>query len=529
MKSRSIFRRILPLSKLAFGNLGLVALTTALACSTESEPDTNDQGAGGQASTGGTAPGNAGGAANSGGTSGAQTGGAGVGGVGVGGGGATASGGGGAETGGAPATGGALTAGAGGEGAVGGSGGTASTDACTTISGLEAEFPQCFTVQVANGLTSARTDTAVIVSLSEIQISHPDFNPNAFVVFDGATELESQSVDQAPKGSPDEIAFMADFGPSETKAVAVRYATTGENKRTYAQRAQAIISPKTGGTWSGDTYTGGSYEDVELLDLGGHIVHDYDYMRFEGPGWESDRVGYRTYADGRNAGDIFGKKLPAMVLHDIDYVNEDYSTMSSWGMDILKVGEALGIGALGALEGGTVSRIANLQNITIEVLESGPIVALLRITYVDWQTASGTVSVTADISITAGSRLSKVVAGVSGSLTNLCTGFAKHDGTTLIPAPTTTGWNFLANFGVQSLVPDDLGLAIVYHTSDLVQVTEDSINHVVVMSPADGPLTYYFAGAWVQEAGGVSNQSEFASSLQQSLAELDSPVVVTIL
>jgi hypothetical protein len=60
-----------------------------------------------------------------------------------------------------------------------------------------------------------------------------------------------------------------------------------------------------------------------------------------------------------------------------------------------------------------------------------------------------------------------------------------------------------------------------------MEVTEDSLNHVVVMT-ASAPLTYYFLGAWVQEGGGVTNQADFATYLQSTVQELDSPVVVTI-
>ena len=37
----------------------------------------------------------------------------------------------------------------------------------------------------------------------------------------------------------------------------------------------------------------------------------------KGPGWESDKVGYRFYLDWRNAADIFGKKVDTLVLQDV--------------------------------------------------------------------------------------------------------------------------------------------------------------------------------------------------------------------
>jgi len=40
-------------------------------------------------------------------------------------------------------------------------------------------------------------------------------------------------------------------------------------------------------------------------------------VAYEGPGWESDRVAYRLYLDGRNAIDIFGKRSPDLVLSKV--------------------------------------------------------------------------------------------------------------------------------------------------------------------------------------------------------------------
>ncbi len=367
------------------------------------------------------------------------------------------------------------------------------------------------------------------MTTADIQTAYPDFNANAFVVLDGSSELASQAVDKDPDGTVDEIVFVANLDPNQTKVVAVRYATSGTNVRTYTQRAQALVSPKTGGSWNGNTYAGGSYADVDFLDVTGHIDHDADYMRFEGPGWESDRVGHRVYLDRRNGIDIFGKKLPGMILQDIDYTNEDYSTMSAWGMDILHNGDSLGVGSVGTWENGAAVKLSDIQTLSVRILESGPVYALLRLSYGGWQTASGTYNVSADISITAGSRVSKKVVSIDGNIPNLCAGMPKHDQATVVPPPSTSDWTHLATYGNQSLVPDGLGIAILYQTADQVQLAEDSLNQLVVLTPTGGELTYYLLGAWVQEGGGLTNQQQFSAFLDATLKELDSPVAVTIL
>ncbi len=548
---------------------GILALATA-ACGGSDDSNPNDTSSGGTAAggalTGGVGATGIGGAATGGSelggsttggvatggtpTGGSGTGGIPTGGVGVGGAtggtptGGTAAGGsatggggvGGSATGGAGA-GGAATGGAasGGVGAGGsatggtGAGGTGGSDVCAADSSLAGEFPECFALELSNGIDATRTDAAVFVGTSDILAAHPNFNPNAFVVLDGSTELASQAVDQEPDGTADEIVILANLAPSESRTLAVRYATSGTNVRTYPQRAQALVSPKTGGSWSGDTYVGGEYEDVDFLDLTGHIDHDANYMRFEGPGWESDRVGHRIYADRRNGGDIFGKKLPEMVLHAIDYTNEDYSTMQNWGMDILHVGDALGVGSPGTWQNGTATKLANVQSLTIQIVASGPVYAHLRMSHGGWQTGAGTYDVTTDISITAGSRATRFNVNVSGGIANVCAGMPRHDQASVVTPSVVGGWTYLATHGNQSLVPDALGIAILYRAADEQQVVEDSVNRLAVLTPAAGQVTYYLVADWVQEQAGSANQQEFAGALEATLRELDSPITVTVL
>lgn len=496
--------------------LSVLALSTALACGGSGGTTDGTPGAGGTAAGGGTP---AGGAVGIGGGGPAASGGAAAGGTAAGGGAAT---GGGDPAGGAVGVGGAV--------ATGGtsSGGGTGSDACSTASALDAEFPECFVLTLSNPLAAARTDAFILVPVADIAAAHPDFNPAAFVVLDGATELSSQSVDQDPDETADSIVFVADLAASQTKELTVRYATSGTKPREYPQRAQAIVSPKTGGSWNGETYTGGSYMDLDFLDITGHIDHDYDYLRFEGPGWESDRIGHRVYMDRRNGIDIFGKKLPGMILQDIDYVNEDYSTMSDWGMDILKVGEALGLGSPGTWENGAPVKLSNIDSLSVRILESGPVYALLRMSYGGWQTGSGKVDITADISIAAGSRVTKMVIGIDGTLPNICAGLIKHDGTTLLTPSAATGHTYLAHYGNQSLVPDNLGMGVLYKTADQLQVVEDTNNHLAVLKPTAGSVTYYLTGAWVQEGNGLTSQQAFKTFLDGTILELDSPVAVAI-
>ena len=76
----------------------------------------------------------------------------------------------------------------------------------------------------------------------------------------------------------------------------------------------------------------------------------YANFQYEGIGWENDIVGFRNYLDLRNGIDIFGKRVPDMVLDEVDKdQNSHYHELGSWGMDILKVGTSLGAGSIGLI------------------------------------------------------------------------------------------------------------------------------------------------------------------------------------
>ncbi|WP_300977302.1 DUF4861 family protein, partial [Flavobacterium sp.] len=78
--------------------------------------------------------------------------------------------------------------------------------------------------------------------------------------------------------------------------------TSNKKAKTYAE-----ISVKEGGKWEGRKYIGGTFKNVQKLKLAPeHTDHSFD-IRYEGPGWESNKIGYRLYLDWRNAIDIFGK------------------------------------------------------------------------------------------------------------------------------------------------------------------------------------------------------------------------------
>jgi len=398
-----------------------------------------------------------------------------------------------------------------------------------SASGLLSEtYPESINLSVRNPATFARKEAAIVLALAKLKAGAPNFNDNAFVILHETQELASQMNDLDGDGHADQIVCIADFAANETKTLTVRYAKSGALTREYPKRTQAELSHKVGGKFVNRKYEGGTFQNVQSLRVPPeHTDHSF-YIRYEGPGWESDKIGYRFYLDWRNATDIFGKKTSEMVLQNVGQDGFDsYHAMLDWGMDVLKVGESLGIGSLAMWQDEKANRVAQTDSIFCAVVANGPVQSQIQTKYFGWKIGDSSYNVVSDLSITAGSRLTKHVANISGSPENLCTGIVKLDSTKLLASPeTNAGWVYLATYGKQSLAQDHLGIAILYRKNDLIKITADQHSHVVVLKPANSELTYYFLGAWEQEPHGIKTVEAFESYLNQTVVALNAPLVI---
>lgn len=326
--------------------------------------------------------------------------------------------------------------------------------------------------------------------------------------------------------------LLLTLGPRESKTLTVDYAGVPPE---FPVRTQADLAVKVDYTLSNGTYTGGRFQNVQSANTPpGHRSHNA-FFKYEGPGWESELVGYRLYLDERNRCDIFGKKAKTIVLRTVgvnDLVSdgkESYQRMLEWGQDIFKVGASLGIGSFALWHRGRPVPVEVFDSARCRIVADGPIYSEILLDYHGWKVGRTSRRLTARLSIAAGSRVTTVSLAAGGAAGNFCTGLAKHEGCALMtsPASVRSGWGYLALYGKQSLTGDDLGTAVFYRLEDCLRVTEDSLSQIVVLRPRGGRIEYCFAAAWQQEPGGVRNAYEFRGFLDRTTAGLGAPVRVS--
>jgi unsaturated rhamnogalacturonyl hydrolase len=367
------------------------------------------------------------------------------------------------------------------------------------VAGLEVSNPSAF----------ARPDTLIGFSLNELGVT-----AGPLQVWEGDTALPTQLLDDDGDQEPDRMMFLTSLDAAATQQYVIdRHVAELD----VAPRTHAEVSIKEGGEWQGKVYAGGTFKNVDHVTTPPQYTDHSEYIRYEGPGIESDRVGYRIYLDWRNGFDIFGKKTSDMVLPQVGLDGYDsYHEMSDWGADILKVGNSLGMGGLGYWDGSKAVLVSEVSERSTTIRSDGPIHASFDIDYQGWNTGAAVVDMKATLSMQAGSPMVDVKLETSTPLDNLAIGIVAHPGTELLMGDldiTGEAWSYMASFGPQSLFEDNLGMVVLFRKMDLAQQTRDENSYVLVMKPRGTELSYAFGALWSGQQGGVQTRADLEAFL----------------
>jgi hypothetical protein len=283
----------------------------------------------------------------------------------------------------------------------------------------------------------------------------------------------------------------------------------------------AEISIAKGGQWEEAKYVNRtSFKKTNELKLPNSHTDHSSFIRYEGPGWESDKVAYRLYLDWRNAIDVFGKKTNQMILESVGQDGYDsYHKMQDWGMDILKVGNSLGLGSFGRYDGNEVHHFKKVDSTLVSITNKTDYSAV-NIDYFGWTTADVSTDLRAALTINSGSRITKVVLNRSTTFEGLCTGIVNHNVDFISTHDNQKKWSYMATYGNQSLVPDRLGMVLFYKTDQVEVVKEGLNNHLVVFRKEPKNISYYFAAFWEQEPGGITSKEDFVKYIDKQLDKL---------
>ncbi|WP_278369461.1 glycoside hydrolase family 88 protein [Pseudoalteromonas lipolytica] len=399
----------------------------------------------------------------------------------------------------------------------------------------EAQTGSVATVDIANPSPFNREDEAIYLSYYDLGVA-----PNTTLAVNiGNNQVANQAIDKDLDGKNDGILFVTDLSKGENiHAEIISTTRLAPSKK----RVQADLAHKVGGEWVPHTrppkhqqnagmkeYVGGQFKNVQSITPPEYYTDHSNWIRYEGPGIESDKVGYRIYLDWRNGFDIFGKLTPEPVLHNVGLDGyKSYHSLQDWGMDLLKVGGSLGAGGFAYTnEKGKLEHVSKVDTRTASITANGDLFAQIQLDYHGWQNSVQQQDLSAFISMQAGSPLAEVTLKLDKPLDNITAGLVKHPDTTFLKADLQSmsnyGYGYIASWGKQSLDGKALGMVVFFKKGDVKTVRQDDKNYLVELTPkgqqGSQQVHYYFASLW-QAQSGINTVEQFEHYIKQQAQKL---------
>jgi len=191
--------------------------------------------------------------------------------------------------------------------------------------------------------------------------------------------------------------------------------------------------------------------------------------------------------------------------------------MADWGMDILKVGNSLGAGGWGIFKAGKALQVGDADSYSARVVADTDETAVLEVVLKNVGECQTDMVTT--YTINAGERLTGV--NVVGDCARpVASGIVIHPGTEKLASGGSDGWQYIARYGEQSLVPDNLGIAVFYKARLVADVRDDEDDSYVIFRRT-GNVEYFTGAAWAQEGGGITDKAGFQAWLTDTQAALN--------
>lgn len=250
--------------------------------------------------------------------------------------------------------------------------------------------------------------------------------------------------------------------------------------------------------------------------------------QYEGPGWENDLIAFRTYFDERNGIDIFGKRTSDMVLHHVG-VNDDYHSLAEWGMDILKVGNSLGAGALALAYQDSLYRVTGDTNSTVTFLIEGPLRSSLEYSFPSVAVGDTTVEVTHRITIIAGMNGYQSEVTISPALPGLelATGIVNLE-TEEYYSIESEDYSGIFTHGPQAYEGEYLGMAVMAKTASITSEFTTSEEGegitqtfgVTIQLDDNGSANFIFLTGWERQNETYRDIGSFEDMLKKTVLKL---------
>src|SRR3972149_1635375 len=156
-------------------------------------------------------------------------------------------------------------------------------------------------ISVQNNSVNSLPEVLIKVDITKLKTG-VDFSEPEKIMVKAEEQLPYQLSDVDKDGKVDRIFILCDLKPGEKKEINISKASSADEVVKFDKRTYAEIAVKEGGEWvkrnNGNEqyeYKGGKFVNINYLKVPEqHTAYSF-YIKYDGPGWESDKIGYRFY------------------------------------------------------------------------------------------------------------------------------------------------------------------------------------------------------------------------------------------
>ena len=230
-----------------------------------------------------------------------------------------------------------------------------------------------FTVKVTNPSSTHRTEPVVITLDSYGEVK------SALVTTVGNNDVPYQLDDLDLDEKADELCFMPDLQPKETREYTINLYADGEPRK-YEPKVYAEMLMRN------DKVKEKNKHDnfVSSLTVRGDCANSYNLLHHHGVDFESELNGIRIYFDKRQTIDLYGKFKYRLELKDTQFYTSDEQKKQGYGDDVLWVGNTFGLGAFRGWNGQEPTMIDPVKNRTQRVIAYGPLRTIVEVIDQGW-------------------------------------------------------------------------------------------------------------------------------------------------
>jgi hypothetical protein len=367
-------------------------------------------------------------------------------------------------------------------------------------------YAKRFGIEAENPNERYLENQAFVLGIGEIRKTIPDFNERNYVLVEEEPridwrEVPSQADDLDADGKADELVWVRTLRPREKTKLWCYFTPGGVGKTQYEPRTDAAM--------------------------------DWDEGTKANIGWESEQAAYRMYYGQIEA---FGKKAPLLILAGLGSLKSSYHNMQDWGMDVLHVGNASGLGGLSVWEGEkrlplTAPGGKGDLKFSRQIVARGPVRSLVRVEISGLRGERGEYRARLEMSAYAGSAYSRqdvTIWSPDGKDVIYSPGLQKlaHDEWYAL-----SGSGVLASWGQGYQGAGDIGLGLAYRLEEYAGSAEGELDrYVKLRAPSGEKRTHWIYGDWRK---GFRNPiaptaRDWALRVEQLALQVRTPVAVRI-